>query len=299
MGADQAWSKAWWAEKLIIPVFVGLAIFIVQFIVPTFLVKDKELSIQLPSSSENISSPDSKSASNQNKNTGSVVNNSILYHVKVKNSGALPLKNVPVLFLFEHTDSNFQVIRINHNTLPQYEFGPIKDEEPNYDQRRFIYSLLNPGDEDLIEIQVNREMHIKPYAKSEGMVLKIISSSKSITQKPKDELRTSGLTRMMSFSKAFFFGVLGAMLFELVSVLNLLLNRRRASELPIWLTSPFYWIITCVMTLTGGFLVAAYFASGISVSSPLIALNLGASAPLIIQHLSSQLPRMEPGKIND
>lgn len=297
MGSDEAWSKAWWAEKLIIPILVGVSVFVVTFIVPKLFVRDKELSIHLLSKNKGSVHSESNSATTNNEKTKKVSHNSVKYSIKVLNSGALPLKNVPVRFLFENVDSNFKVIRIDHNTIPEYEFGSIKDETPDNDQIRFVYSLLNPDDEDLINIWLNRETDIKPYAKAEGMVLKLISSSKTFKSKPEDELKPPILIQNISSQQAFFLGVLGALLSELTIVFNFLVNRKKATRLPSWLKRPIYWIMTCIMALTGGGLVFAYDHSGIFMTSPLLALHLGASAPLIIQHMTSRLPGIEPGRI--
>lgn len=296
MGNNEAWSKAWWAEKLIIPILVGLSVFVVQFIVPKLIVKDKELSIQLINArKDTLSSNTNRTNPNSGiKNESS--QNSIKYSVKISNSGALPLKNIPVRLIFKDIDSGFKIIRTTHKTIPEYEFGSIKDEKPDSNQLRFVYSLLNPDDEDLISIWANREIQIKPYAKAEGMELKIISSSKAIKLKPKNDLLPPIIIRKISSRIAFFFGVLGALLSELTIVFNFLINRKKSSELPRWLISPFYWMITCMMSLFGGLLVFVYDMSGIFITSPLLAVNIGASAPLIIQHMMSRLPEIELGK---
>jgi len=51
------------------------------------------------------------------------------------------------------------------------------------------------------------------------------------------------------------------------------------------------------LIVSGGVLVSAYLGSGVAMT-PLLAVNIGASAPLILQSLVSQAPAIEPGRIN-
>ncbi len=51
------------------------------------------------------------------------------------------------------------------------------------------------------------------------------------------------------------------------------------------------------MILSGGALVAIYLGSGVTMT-PLLAVNIGASAPLILQSLVSQAPPIAPGRVN-
>ena len=58
-----------------------------------------------------------------------------------------------------------------------------------------------------------------------------------------------------------------------------------------------YWGITSLIIVSGGALVGIYLGSGVTMT-PLLAVNIGASAPLILQSLVSQAPAIEPGTIN-
>jgi len=60
-------------------------------------------------------------------------------------------------------------------------------------------------------------------------------------------------------------------------------------NLPVYARSPLYWGLTAVIVLAGGMLAVAYAASGQRLG-PLLALNVGASAPLIIQGLAASAP---------
>jgi hypothetical protein len=51
------------------------------------------------------------------------------------------------------------------------------------------------------------------------------------------------------------------------------------------------------LIVSGGVLVGVYLGSGVAMT-PLRAVNIGASAPLILQSFVAQAPAIEPGKIN-
>ena len=99
----------------------------------------------------------------------------------------------------------------------------------------------------------------------------------------------------MALSDGFWLGVLGGVLAELFSLSKL--RYRSKSELPVWIRSVWYWVITTLLIASGGVLVGIYLGSGVTMT-PLLAVNIGASAPLILQSLVSQTPSIEPGKIN-
>jgi hypothetical protein len=65
------------------------------------------------------------------------------------------------------------------------------------------------------------------------------------------------------------------------------LRHNVTSELPVYLKSPFYWTISIVMAVIGGGLTCLY---GIGEVQALLAVNIGASAPLILRSLFSAVP---------
>jgi mannitol-specific phosphotransferase system IIBC component len=99
----------------------------------------------------------------------------------------------------------------------------------------------------------------------------------------------------MVMSDGFWLGVLGGLLAELFSLSKL--RYRPKNELPPWITSVWYWVITALLTVSGGVLVGIYLGSGVAMT-PLLAVNIGASAPLILQSLVAQTSAIEPGTIN-
>jgi len=99
----------------------------------------------------------------------------------------------------------------------------------------------------------------------------------------------------MHLAEGFLYGVLGGFLAELLGLFRL--RQQAPGTLPLWLKSWFYWFVTVLMMLAGGVLVVIYLQSGIAIQ-PILAVNVGASAPLIIGSLVSQTPALPPGRVN-
>jgi hypothetical protein len=97
----------------------------------------------------------------------------------------------------------------------------------------------------------------------------------------------------MEYLEGFLYGAVGGLFAELLGLFKL--RREAPSNLPDWLKSPFYWCITLAMICAGGLVVVIYLRSGIPLK-PIIAVNVGASAPLIISTLSSHTPSVDVGK---
>ncbi len=62
---------------------------------------------------------------------------------------------------------------------------------------------------------------------------------------------------------------------------------RESPNLPFYLKSPLYWTVTVIMILVGGILACLYGTENVDA---FLALNIGASAPLIISALASTAP---------
>lgn len=93
----------------------------------------------------------------------------------------------------------------------------------------------------------------------------------------------------MGILEGFMYGILGGLLAELVGLFNL--RKQAPGQFPSWLKSPFYWGVTAAMTGAGGVLVIIYLRTHLLLD-PLIAVNVGASAPLIIGSLVAQAPKV-------
>ncbi len=71
------------------------------------------------------------------------------------------------------------------------------------------------------------------------------------------------------------------------------LRHKLTAELPYWLRSKFYWASVIGMVCVGGVLALAYLRSGIPLNA-LLAINIGASAPLALRQAISSAPRQMP-----
>jgi hypothetical protein len=86
---------------------------------------------------------------------------------------------------------------------------------------------------------------------------------------------------------SFLFGVIGGALGELLKWYSL----RESPNLPVYLRSPFYWVVTTLMVLAGGVLV---LIQGVSADNPWLAVNVGLTAPLILKGFASVIPIQPP-----
>jgi hypothetical protein len=89
----------------------------------------------------------------------------------------------------------------------------------------------------------------------------------------------------------FAWGVLGGSLGELFKWYQL----RESPNLPEYARKPLYWIITAIMVIFGGVL-AVIQLQDVDASKQWIALalNIGASAPLIVKTMASSVPAAGP-----
>ena len=93
------------------------------------------------------------------------------------------------------------------------------------------------------------------------------------------------------FCQVFLCGVFGGFLGELLKWYNL----RTSQNLPIYIKSPFYWIITILIILSGGLLAILY---GYQNVNAILAVNIGLSCPLIIRALASNSINMSENSID-
>ena len=82
-------------------------------------------------------------------------------------------------------------------------------------------------------------------------------------------------------------GVAGGVIAELVRWYGI--RDELHKGLPEW-ASRGYWVITTVMVLAGGFLVLMHQSSGVEMN-PVLAVNVGASAPTILSVLLRGAPQ--------
>lgn len=93
----------------------------------------------------------------------------------------------------------------------------------------------------------------------------------------------------MDLFEGFALGFLGAAFAELLGWFKLRTEAR--DKFPEYWKSYLYWGLTVAMMVAGGMLVVVYLRSGIEMKA-VIALNVGASAPLIIGGFTSQAPQV-------
>lgn len=97
----------------------------------------------------------------------------------------------------------------------------------------------------------------------------------------------------METLSVFLYGILGGSLAELSGLFRL--KHQGETQFPKWIRSAFYWVVTVLMIAAGGGLAIAYATSGFEIK-PLVAVNIGASAPLIISRFAAEIPQV--GKID-
>jgi hypothetical protein len=85
----------------------------------------------------------------------------------------------------------------------------------------------------------------------------------------------------MSEFEVFYWGAFGGVAGECLGWIKL----AKAKQLPLYLSRRFYWVCFVVMILVGGCIAIAHFRNEKG-KSPLLYINVGASAPLILSSLS-------------
>lgn len=91
----------------------------------------------------------------------------------------------------------------------------------------------------------------------------------------------------MTLTQLFWLGVLGGFFTELLG--HYKIRETAPNAFPKYLKSPYYWVVTVLMVLSGGCLTAIYAASNIDLAA-VVAVNIGASAPLILGTFAQRSP---------
>jgi hypothetical protein len=99
----------------------------------------------------------------------------------------------------------------------------------------------------------------------------------------------------MSLYEGFFWGFVGGGIAELLGWFKL--RHQAPAELPTWMRTRYYWGCTLLMMASGGLLVIAYMRSEVKLNA-ITAMNVGASAPLLLQSFISQTPNIGPGRVD-
>jgi hypothetical protein len=93
----------------------------------------------------------------------------------------------------------------------------------------------------------------------------------------------------------FWFAVFGGLAINVLRLVELVQTPR--SERPPTFSDPLYVFQFIVVPLLGGGLAYTYQASG-TILSPILALNIGVSAPLILKTLASAIPPLGHRNVN-
>ena len=99
----------------------------------------------------------------------------------------------------------------------------------------------------------------------------------------------------MELWEGFLWGLFGGIVAELLGWFKL--RHLSPEEMPHSFTNRYYWGCTISMVLVGGIVVVAYMRSGVQPNA-IMAVNIGASAPLILGSLINQTPPLPPGNID-
>jgi len=150
---------------LVLPSVVSLAAVVVAFALPRSFPEKKELSHTIQGPVTFKAAPEFGKVA-----VGGVeVSSFSIYRVWFWNSGDLPLKDIPVSFVFDDILGNFQVESVYYATTPSYEFGDVRSEKVSSTHVRFVCQLLNRGDEVLVTFITKGKSELVVESKLEGM----------------------------------------------------------------------------------------------------------------------------------
>jgi hypothetical protein len=174
---DVVWWR-WGRDLIFIPLIIGLVIVSIQFGIPKILERNMELSYSIE---DPIIYIEPQTIGNLVVEiNGEQTSSLYAYKVRIWNSGDLPIKNLPIRFVFDRTESDFKIFSVAHDTKPKYEFGEIVEQGNDTHSKRFIYSLLNSNDEDVVTFLTNYPASLSVYAKLEGLSVKLVKPNELI-----------------------------------------------------------------------------------------------------------------------
>ena len=99
----------------------------------------------------------------------------------------------------------------------------------------------------------------------------------------------------LSSTQGFIYGMAGGFCAELIGWYKI--RTTLYNSYPDFAKSWVYWSLTLMMILVGGGLVSVYIESGFQFKA-LLAINIGATAPLILEALTRHTPQLAPGKVD-
>ena len=161
--------RNWVRDLLILPLVVGVIVAAVTFGLPLLLRDAQELSYVVDGPAAYLDDPALGHV--KVEINGVAVSELFAYKIRLWNSGDIPLQKLPVSFVFEKTPSDFQVFSTSHATTPRFEFGAIDEDVVGPARRRFVYELLNPGDQDIVTFLTNARPELEVFAKAANLTV--------------------------------------------------------------------------------------------------------------------------------
>ena len=159
-----------------IPIIVGLVLMVLELGIQTILEDEFELSYSLEDSKILL---DKSTMGNANVEiNGANISSLYSQSIRIWNSGDIPIKALPIKYLYNTSSPTFQIFAVTHDTNPKYEFGEISLTEEDQYSKRYVYDLLNSNDEFTITILTNEKAHQSVYAKTEGLSIEPVIPSK-------------------------------------------------------------------------------------------------------------------------
>jgi hypothetical protein len=165
----------WVRDLLIIPLTVGVVVAFFTFVLPKILEKGNELSYSID---EPITYLDRPEVHNVKIEVNGVHTSSLFaYKVRLWNSGGVPIKHLPVRFVFKPDNTSFTIFNVSQTTKPEFEFGQITEEGSDTLSKRFVYELFNPKDEVNATFLTNGKAELLVFAKVEGLTLSLVKAT--------------------------------------------------------------------------------------------------------------------------
>jgi hypothetical protein len=191
-----------WLDLLAIPIIVGVVVAFIQFGIPRILEKKGGIELSYSVEPPKVSLDNSKVPGVKVQINGVETKLLAIESVRVWNSSADPIKELPIQYVFDSSNPNFNIFAIVHETKPKFQFGKITSSSSERASVTFTYQLLNRGDEFTATFLTNEAASLSLYAKVAGLSLKQITPGTS-----------SGLADSPLF-------LIGAVLVSLLSVLG-------------------------------------------------------------------------------
>jgi hypothetical protein len=159
-------APKWVRDLLIIPIVVGIVLAVIGYSLPKFFERGKRLGYTLDGPVEAFRAD--ATAGLSLTVDGIPVTRLFTYRLRLWNSGDESVRDAPVRIVFASAPG-FRVFSVRHATAPAYEFGRIVEETPSAYERRFVYSLLNPTNEDVVTFVTNAPASASLYVNIDGV----------------------------------------------------------------------------------------------------------------------------------